>query len=276
MLSTRSAEVVKATLPVIGAAIGDITPVFYRRMFAAHPELERDLFNRGNQAQGDQQTRARRRDRGLRHPAGGRGRPRPARRAGPHRAQARLARHHRGPVPDRPRAPVRRHRRGARRRGHPRGRRGLGRGLLADGRRPDHDREAPVRRDRRRRRRRLAHPGPAPASAGVARHRVLRPRLARRQPAAARPAGPVRLGPGARCPTAPARSASTASPTRRGPATGASRSRRSGRPRPTAARSSRRARCRTSCTTTSSRATRSASRLPSATWSWRTRRRRWC
>ncbi len=56
MLSTRSAHVVKATLPVIGAAIGDITPVFYQRMFAAHPELERDLFNRGNQAQGDQQS----------------------------------------------------------------------------------------------------------------------------------------------------------------------------------------------------------------------------
>jgi len=56
MLSTKSAAVVKATLPVIGAAIGDITPVFYKRMFAAHPELERDLFNRGNQAQGDQQS----------------------------------------------------------------------------------------------------------------------------------------------------------------------------------------------------------------------------
>jgi nitric oxide dioxygenase len=56
MLSTKSAQVVAATLPVIGAAIGDITPVFYKRMFAAHPELERDLFNRGNQAQGDQQS----------------------------------------------------------------------------------------------------------------------------------------------------------------------------------------------------------------------------
>jgi nitric oxide dioxygenase len=55
VLSATSTEIVKATLPVIGAAIGDITPVFYRRMFAAHPELERDLFNRGNQAQGDQQ-----------------------------------------------------------------------------------------------------------------------------------------------------------------------------------------------------------------------------
>lgn len=55
MLSAKSTEIVKATLPVIGAAIEEITPVFYRRMFAAHPELERDLFNRGNQAQGDQQ-----------------------------------------------------------------------------------------------------------------------------------------------------------------------------------------------------------------------------
>jgi nitric oxide dioxygenase len=55
MLSPPSIEVVRATLPVIGAAIDEITPVFYRRMFAAHPDLERDLFNRGNQAQGDQQ-----------------------------------------------------------------------------------------------------------------------------------------------------------------------------------------------------------------------------
>ena len=55
MLSTRSADVVRATLPVVGGAIEEITPIFYRRMFDAHPELERSLFNRGNQAQGDQQ-----------------------------------------------------------------------------------------------------------------------------------------------------------------------------------------------------------------------------
>jgi nitric oxide dioxygenase len=55
MLSPTSAAVVRETLPVVGAAIVDVTPVFYRRLFAAHPELERDLFNRGNQAQGDQQ-----------------------------------------------------------------------------------------------------------------------------------------------------------------------------------------------------------------------------
>lgn len=55
MLSRESTEIVKATLPVIGAAIDQITPIFYRRMFTAHPELQRDLFNRGNQAQGTQQ-----------------------------------------------------------------------------------------------------------------------------------------------------------------------------------------------------------------------------
>lgn len=54
MLSSQSRETVAATLPVIGAAIGEITPLFYRKMFAAHPELERDLFNRGNQKQGEQ------------------------------------------------------------------------------------------------------------------------------------------------------------------------------------------------------------------------------
>ncbi|MFE6865868.1 globin domain-containing protein [Kitasatospora sp. NPDC057692] len=54
MLSAKSAEVVEATLPAVGGAIGDITPLFYDKMFAAHPELLRDLFNRGNQANGSQ------------------------------------------------------------------------------------------------------------------------------------------------------------------------------------------------------------------------------
>ncbi|MEV7026367.1 globin domain-containing protein, partial [Kitasatospora sp. NPDC093558] len=54
MLSAKNAEVIEATLPVVGAAIGDITPRFYDRLFAAHPELLRDLFNRGNQANGTQ------------------------------------------------------------------------------------------------------------------------------------------------------------------------------------------------------------------------------
>jgi nitric oxide dioxygenase len=55
MLSTKSTEIVRATLPAVGAAIGEITELFYRKLFVAHPELERDLFNRGNQLQGQQQ-----------------------------------------------------------------------------------------------------------------------------------------------------------------------------------------------------------------------------
>ncbi|MFE1290685.1 globin domain-containing protein [Streptomyces sp. NPDC058751] len=54
MLSEQSAATVRATLPVVGAAIGEITERFYAGMFEAHPELLRDLFNRGNQAAGTQ------------------------------------------------------------------------------------------------------------------------------------------------------------------------------------------------------------------------------
>ncbi len=55
MLSAESKDVIRATLPAVGAEIDEIAPLFYRKMFAAHPELERDLFNRGNQKQGEQQ-----------------------------------------------------------------------------------------------------------------------------------------------------------------------------------------------------------------------------
>ncbi|MCX4674372.1 FAD-binding oxidoreductase [Streptomyces sp. NBC_01433] len=54
MLSETSTTTVRATLPTVGAAIGDIADLFYRKLFAAHPELLRDLFNRGNQASGAQ------------------------------------------------------------------------------------------------------------------------------------------------------------------------------------------------------------------------------
>ena len=54
MLSEPSAATVRATLPVVGAAIGEITERFYARLFAAHPGLLRNLFNRGNQAAGTQ------------------------------------------------------------------------------------------------------------------------------------------------------------------------------------------------------------------------------
>lgn len=55
MITQPSLSVIRETLPVVGAAIGEITPIFYQRMFDARPDLERDLFNRGNQAQGEQQ-----------------------------------------------------------------------------------------------------------------------------------------------------------------------------------------------------------------------------
>ncbi|WP_372410544.1 globin domain-containing protein [Streptomyces luteireticuli] len=55
MLSPKSTEIVRATLPAVGGAVGEITPLFYRKLFADRPELLRDLFNRGNQAVGSQQ-----------------------------------------------------------------------------------------------------------------------------------------------------------------------------------------------------------------------------
>jgi len=54
MLSPKSTELVEATLPAVGAAIAEISALFYERMFAEHPILLRDMFNRGNQANGTQ------------------------------------------------------------------------------------------------------------------------------------------------------------------------------------------------------------------------------
>ncbi|MDO3126104.1 FAD-binding oxidoreductase [Mycobacteroides abscessus subsp. bolletii] len=54
MLSAESLGVIRETLPAVAGAIDEITPLFYSKMFAAHPELLRDLFNRGNQAAGEQ------------------------------------------------------------------------------------------------------------------------------------------------------------------------------------------------------------------------------
>lgn len=54
MLSERSAQIVRTTLPAVGASLGTITELFYRRMFEERPELLRDLFNRANQASGTQ------------------------------------------------------------------------------------------------------------------------------------------------------------------------------------------------------------------------------
>ena len=98
MLSPESRNIVRATLPVVGAAIGEITELFYRKMFAAHPELERDLFNRGNQKQGEQQKAL---ADAFANFAGLQLEPdadKAARRADPHREQACLAGDHRRPV----------------------------------------------------------------------------------------------------------------------------------------------------------------------------------
>lgn len=54
-LDPAHAEIVTATLPLIGAHIDAIAQAFYRRLFDNHPQLLRNLFNRGNQAQGAQQ-----------------------------------------------------------------------------------------------------------------------------------------------------------------------------------------------------------------------------
>lgn len=54
-LSTEQADVIKATLPLVGANIEKITKLFYKTMFEKHPDLIKNVFNRGNQQQGAQQ-----------------------------------------------------------------------------------------------------------------------------------------------------------------------------------------------------------------------------
>ncbi|MER6949218.1 globin domain-containing protein [Nonomuraea sp. NPDC000554] len=54
MLSAESATIVRATLPVVGASLDAITARFYETMFSERPELLDGLFNRGNQANGEQ------------------------------------------------------------------------------------------------------------------------------------------------------------------------------------------------------------------------------
>ncbi|WP_033439129.1 globin domain-containing protein [Saccharothrix sp. NRRL B-16314] len=55
MLCPASADVVRATLPAVRDHAVEITGVFYPALFAAHPELL-DLFNQGNQANGQQRA----------------------------------------------------------------------------------------------------------------------------------------------------------------------------------------------------------------------------
>ncbi|WP_159609107.1 globin domain-containing protein [Glutamicibacter sp. JC586] len=55
MLSPKSLPVIEATLPIIAERISSITPNFYNRLFAAHPELLDGIFSRSNQKNGTQQ-----------------------------------------------------------------------------------------------------------------------------------------------------------------------------------------------------------------------------
>lgn len=54
MISSETKLVLEATVPVVEAALPEITPNFYNRLFAAHPDLLRDMFNRTNQVSGTQ------------------------------------------------------------------------------------------------------------------------------------------------------------------------------------------------------------------------------
>ncbi|CAM3034711.1 globin domain-containing protein [Prescottella defluvii] len=55
LLSPDSRPIIEATLPVVGARLGEISEVFYRHLFDGVPALESDLFNRSNQENGEQQ-----------------------------------------------------------------------------------------------------------------------------------------------------------------------------------------------------------------------------
>ena len=54
MLSDTARPIIEATLPLVGSRIGEITPLFYQKLFAAHPELLNGVFSRANQANGEQ------------------------------------------------------------------------------------------------------------------------------------------------------------------------------------------------------------------------------
>ncbi|MDN4606384.1 NO-inducible flavohemoprotein [Sporosarcina highlanderae] len=55
MLSQETIDIVKSTVPVLEQHGKTITTVFYKNMFAAHPELL-NIFNHANQSKGRQQT----------------------------------------------------------------------------------------------------------------------------------------------------------------------------------------------------------------------------
>lgn len=55
MLAQKTIDIIKSTVPVLQVHGTQITTVFYKNMFTAHPELL-NIFNHANQAKGRQQT----------------------------------------------------------------------------------------------------------------------------------------------------------------------------------------------------------------------------
>src|SRR5699024_6459051 len=53
MIAEAKKQIIKETVPVLEKHGTEITTVFYKRMFEAHPELL-DIFNKTNQKVGDQ------------------------------------------------------------------------------------------------------------------------------------------------------------------------------------------------------------------------------
>ncbi|WP_238423568.1 globin domain-containing protein [Gordonia sp. 'Campus'] len=54
MLSDTQRATIAATLPAVEGSLAEITPRFYRGLFAAHPDLLDNLFNRTHQKSGEQ------------------------------------------------------------------------------------------------------------------------------------------------------------------------------------------------------------------------------
>ena len=54
MLSDTQRATIAATLPAVEGSLAEITPLFYRGLFAAHPDLLDNLFNRTHQKSGEQ------------------------------------------------------------------------------------------------------------------------------------------------------------------------------------------------------------------------------
>jgi nitric oxide dioxygenase len=55
MLSAETIQIIKSTAPILATRGTEITTHFYKKMFAAHPELL-NIFNHGNQRKGKQQA----------------------------------------------------------------------------------------------------------------------------------------------------------------------------------------------------------------------------